>query len=176
LTSTINNASGSHSEGVELSLAGRPIQHLTLSANAAYTRAQFDKYLVLGATGAIVNRSGQLEPTTPPWTYFASAAYSIPVARYELELSANYRYVGATYVGGGTGPGDPILGLPSWTQLDVAAALQMNDWRVRLFADNLTDRYIILNKYVPFVSPADSIVDDIVAAPRRYGIEATYQY
>jgi iron complex outermembrane receptor protein len=176
ITSTINNASSSHSEGAELSLSARPTDALTLSGNVAYTRAQFDRYYALGATGTIVDRSGQLEPTTPAWTGFLAAAYTVPVRSNQLEFSANERYVSRTYVGGGTGPGDPILGLPGWSQLNVAAALKMKDWRIRLLVDNVTDHYIILNKYVPFMTPANALVRDIVAEPRRYGIEVTYQY
>jgi iron complex outermembrane receptor protein len=176
ITSTINNASSSHSQGAELSLSARPTEHLSLSGNVAYTHAQFDKYFDLGASGTIVDRSGQLEPTTPAWTGFLGAAYTIPLQRYELELSANDRYVGRTYVGGGTGPSDPILGLPEWSQLNVAAALKMDAWSVRLLVDNVTDRYIILNKYVPFMTPNNYLIRDIVAAPRRYGIQVSYQY
>lgn len=176
LTSAITTASSSHSQGAELSLNARPTERLSLSANAAYTDAQFDNYLVSPAPGELVNRSGQSEPNTPRWTYFVSGAYRVPVGRYALELSANYRYVGGVYLGGGTGPSDPIIPVSGWSQLNIAAALQMHDWTVRLFANNATDRYIILNKYIPFTTPLNTFVDDMVAPPLTYGIRLTYQY
>lgn len=175
LTSAITTASSSHVEGAELSLTGRPTKRLTLSANAAYTLAEFDDYLINPEPGVLVNRGGQQEPNTPLWTYFLSADYNVPVDGHALELSANYRYVDSISVGGGTGPSDPLLPVPSWSQLDVAGTLHFNDWQIRLFCDNVTNRYIILNKDVPFTTPLDAFVHDIVAPPRRFGIAVTYQ-
>jgi iron complex outermembrane receptor protein len=176
LTSAITSASSSHVEGWEFSVAARPTDRVTLSGNTAYTLAEFDNYLISPEAGVLINRSGQPEPNTPLWTYFLSAAYDIPLDSHTLELSANYRYVDSITVGNGTGPSDPILPIPSWSELDVAGILHLNDWQIRLFCDNLTNRYIILNKNPPFTTPLNAYVHDIVAPPRRFGISASYQF
>lgn len=175
LTSAITSASESHATGVEVSLAAQPIDGLTLNANIAYTQAEFDDYLISPEPGVILNRAGDTLPDVPEWTYFLSASYQIPIDRYTLELSANYRYVDAVEVGSGTGASDPLRAVDSWDRVDVSASLLMNAWTVRLFVDNLTDNYIVTTKNVPFTTPL-SLVRNIVEPPRRVGVSVAYKF
>jgi iron complex outermembrane receptor protein len=185
LTSTINNASSSHVDGAELTLSAQATKYLSFTGNVAYTHSVFDSYKILPTPGTIVDRSGSPFPNSPKLTYFLSGSYTIPLPftgfvplrDADFILTANYRHVDATYTGSGATSADPILPIPQWHRVDVSGTFQAEHWSLRLFADNVTNQYIVLTRWQPFfVEPAGPFLHDRVDAPRRYGAMISYKF
>lgn len=179
ITSAINNASSAEVKGFELSLTAMPIQNLTLTTNVGWTDTEFKDYKINPVGTTIVNRSGDDFPSTPELTLFASAEYVFPLGNNGLELSTylSYRYVDDTYVGSNAVSVDPIIGVPDWEQIDLKVSLQAEKWRLTLFADNITDEYIVLTRWNSFfIEPNQAFVKNRVAPPRRVGVSFTYDF
>jgi iron complex outermembrane receptor protein len=179
ITSAITNASSARVNGAELSLTALPVDQLTLSGSIGWTDTEFKDYVITPDGVNVVDRSGDDFPNTPEFTFFASAEYRWPIGSRDMELVAysSYRYVDDTYAGSNSVSVDPILPVPDWHQLDLQLSLQNDRWRATVFADNVTDEYIVLTRWNPFfIEPNLSYVKNRVAPPRRVGVSLTYRF
>ncbi|PEQ14083.1 hypothetical protein B2G71_00175 [Novosphingobium sp. PC22D] len=186
-TTTITNASSSHTKGFELTGQLRPTQRFSINGNVALVDSEFDNYSVLpgndrngdGVVNAddVYDRSGQAFPSTPKWTYTIGAQYNLPLADSDILFDANFRHVDSTYVGSASTSVDPIIPVPGWNRLDASVSWIKGNWTLKAFAQNLTDNYIVLSRFNSFnVQPLGGFVHNRVAAPRRVGASVTFKY
>lgn len=177
--STINNASSAESKGVEMSIVYRPFTSLTLSLDYGYTDTELTDFFIADFnTGEPFDASGLSFPNTPKHTGFISAEYTYPINNaFDLVSSVSYRYVDDIVVELPRTSADTGIPLDSWEQIDARIALYSDNWRISLFAENLTDEYIVLSAWDPFfIEPAGEYVKARVAAPRRVGLSVTYDF
>jgi iron complex outermembrane receptor protein len=102
----IGNAGGLLSEGVETSLAVKPIKSLTLTAFASYTKAYFTNFVENTTT----NYTDTRPPNSPAWAGTLAADYVTPVTP-DLSMSAHidYDYRGKLWT---------IIGQPAYSQVN----------------------------------------------------------
>jgi iron complex outermembrane receptor protein len=80
--STRGNAPSAHTQGFELETSAQPVANLSLAFNVTYLKTRYDDYAAPAyGTVPAYNYTGKVFSGQPKWQYFASAAYTIPVAR-----------------------------------------------------------------------------------------------
>jgi iron complex outermembrane receptor protein len=100
LASVVENAGESEIKGIELELTGRPSDALRLSANFAFTNAEFTDYFnddpqIPGRE--LEDLSGNSLPRSPDTTVNLSAVYSWDFAFGSLTASADYYWADEVY-------------------------------------------------------------------------------
>jgi outer membrane receptor protein involved in Fe transport len=128
---TINaNGGTAESKGFELAAGFHPLDGLSLSLNAAYTKAKLTEDILTGG------RNGDPLPFVPEWTVGASGDY-------EWVTSGG----STAYVGGNVGyvddrPSDvgaDARTAESYTTVGLRAGMIFDRWSVEVYAKNLTD-------------------------------------
>jgi iron complex outermembrane receptor protein len=92
---TRGNAPSAHTDGFELETSAEPTRNLALAFNVTYLQTRYDNYAApsLGTVPAY-NYTGKQFAMQPQWQYFASATWTVPVARVgtiNLGGSGNYQ-------------------------------------------------------------------------------------
>ena len=172
------------SKGVELTFQLRPIEGLTMMGNYAYN----DAHLTEGVPGLIKFRGGEVDaepgdrlPGSTKNSGALGATYTLPVGDTS-DIAVNWTM---TYTGniltrvGARGFGEK---LPSFVIHRASIAYSKDDWEVRLFADNLFDKYAVASVGNDlsrrFVN--DGVVSRYYArtviSPRRVGVEMTKKF
>ena len=134
------NGGSASSKGVEGSVTWAATHDLTLSANGAYVDATLDS-----ATGPLLGgKSGDRLPFSSPFTGSIDAAY-----KHEVRDNTNV-FAGATvqFVGRRRSDFNATFGqtsLPSYTTLDLRTGLEVHQYRLEIYAHNITDERGILN-------------------------------
>lgn len=137
LVTAIGNAGGLRSQGVEASIAARPVPSLSISASATYTDAYFSDYVY----NATTNYTNTRLPNAPDVSATAAVDYEHPVADgLRLRARADYAYrSGAWTVVGQPGYSYvPAFGLAN-TRLSILHA--RSGVELGIFARNLFDTY-----------------------------------
>ncbi len=140
-------------DGVELEIAARPLQRLTLSAGVGVTDARV--------------ADGTTPPITPPYTLDLAASYAQPVAPTLTWLSRmDYRRQGSYYLVIGNhynvGPKD---------YLNLRSSFEFGSWSAGLWVENLLNQRQIGELAVfPFYTEV------LLSLPRTYGAEFRYHF
>lgn len=137
----VQNASTATIRGLELELTAKPLPGLTLTANAGYLHARYDRYLVPDPVtpGRLVDLSGLKLRRAPAFNYTLGANWrtNIGGAR-EFSFDASYSYkddyeITANNVAAGHVRGFGLL--------DASATLSDDHWSISLWAKNLTNQH-----------------------------------
>lgn len=148
---TTQNANKMRTRGAGLELTYLPIRDLLLTANVAYTDAEFVSYpnsaCYIGqvencdwSTGvAITDASGLPLPNSPKWTYSLAANYEFPLtSRVNGFASVDWYHRSATNL---SQVGDPAQAIPAYGLLGASVGVEdpAGKWRVALSGKNLLD-------------------------------------
>ena len=120
------------SRGVELAAAWRPLDTLTLEANAAWTDAEFARFAETVA-GGVLARDGNVPPNVPTWVGNLFARWEFAPG---LAAALGARHVGARYANNAN-----LIRLESYTTLDAAVEYATAAWTLGLRGRNLTDEF-----------------------------------
>lgn len=131
------NGGGAKSEGLELSGTLRPAKGLTVSSWAAYTNAVLTEDFPVNAT--VTGHKGDRLPQSSKWSgHFAleqefplwgkATAYVGGAASYIGERRDVFVRTGARSV------------LPSFTKVDLRAGVDLDEWHVNLYVNNVADK------------------------------------
>lgn len=140
------NAGSAKSEGVELSLQGRPASGLTLSGWVDFTNAVLTSALPPGST--VVGSSGDRLPFDSRFSGSLSAEQDVPISSRTMLFFGGQ----VSYVGGRLGIFEYLpqrTNYPSYAETSLRAGVLVNGWRLALFANNVTDRRGALGGYLP---------------------------
>lgn len=139
--SLFTNAAAARIQGVELELAARPADALTLTASVGYLDAEYRKFesLVNGVPQDVSDRS---LINSPKWNASAAATFETPISAGligALHVDGSYRSDAANEI-----TDSPVLGQDDYVLLNAYVALMTADqrWEVRFGGRNLTDRDI----------------------------------
>jgi outer membrane receptor protein involved in Fe transport len=167
------NGGKAKSQGVELNVTAAPVKGLALTASLGYTDATLKQDLA----GGLIGTSGDRLPYSAKATASLDAEQSFPVFQgAQGFVGGALRYVGARPSNFASVPDVPRLNMPSYTLLDLRAGVLVADWRVSLFAQNVTNRLAILS-----ISPQDGvgysgINNATVERPRTVGMSVSRSY
>ena len=134
-TGVNGNAGDATSQGFEWSTTWIPLHGLTLMFSGAYTDASLTSQPPPAAAAQLHANDGDELPFVPKWSGALDAEYRWPLAN---DLNA---FVGGTwaYIGDRKSDfGDPDrLTLGSYDTVDLRAGVEVDRWRVELFAKNV---------------------------------------
>ncbi|MDQ6911337.1 MAG: TonB-dependent receptor [Verrucomicrobiota bacterium] len=189
------NGGEATSNGVELSLAFRPITGLRLGVNGSYTDATFDA--AVPALGAL---AGDRLPNIPQWQGSITADYYFPLWGAHSQPVATSGKDGKTMMVPGTaqtagwnghlGFGVRLVGdrrsasargqtfpLDSYGALDLNADISNDHWTVRLFVKNVTDEraYQNIDAFPTLLGTIDHL-QGVPIQPRTVGVEVDFKF
>lgn len=128
--SYVANAGTARSEGVEISLEARPIDGLKVSAWGAWVDAKMTSLTNF-------SKPGQRIPSVAPRTGNIAVDYERPIwAEATGFIGTSLKYVGAFP----KNFGDTVPPTPSYTQWDMHAGFELDDWQVNAFVNNIADK------------------------------------
>jgi outer membrane receptor protein involved in Fe transport len=133
-----DNGGAAVSRGFEASFAARPTEHLTLTANAAYT----DAYLTEDTDPVVGGHNGDPLPWIPKFAATVDAEYRWPVLNdadafvgatlaYQSERSADF---------GTLNPAGAMVKAPAYATLDARLGVDNGRFTVMAYARNLTNK------------------------------------
>ena len=161
----ISNVADATTKGVEIETILKPIDAVRVGANIGYLDAKYTDYLVTGAGGVTVDRSGEPLIYAPKWTVSLSADADIPLSSNRgwlsvLNLHAQYNYRSTFEMGYDL---DPVGHQDGYGTLDLSATLSGgvdSPLSVTAYVQNLFDKAFIA--YGENVSDImQTVVDDI---------------
>jgi len=175
-TQIIVNAGDATIEGVETDFTVIPVADLELTASWAYTKASFDRYVIV-STGQSV--PGQTYPYVPQNKLSLGARYTLPVSGDygAVSVGALLAYQSHQYLG--VSPSDPAatnIG-QSFTTLDLYL-----DWKnvlsspvdLSLFATNVTDQVARVGGYP--IYGIGGFTSFFYNEPQMYGAKIKYRF
>ena len=161
------------SHGVELESSYSPFDGLSVGYNAAYTHAEFTRVL----PGAQTILTGYQLPNVPRWSMSLTIGFAWSLTTdWQAHLGGGFRWIGQEWslvvqsrsLGGG-----PTYELPSYSVIDLNAAIAKGPLTLRAFVRNLTDIRASLQTVAetPSSPPYYKILQ-----PRTLGIGADYRF
>jgi len=166
------NVPKSRAWGVDLELTAIPMEGLQISAGINYidTEVRGD-FNTPDPLGDIFNINGEAFPMAPQWQFNGDIEYRFPVSgSLDAFVGVSPRYQSSTKSAFGT---NPLIGVDSYTLLDVRAGIETEDgiWRLEVYGRNVTDEY-----YWTQVTREIDAVTRLVGMPATYGIRFSYRH
>ena len=161
------NGGSATSKGVEGNVTWRAMPELTLSAAGAYIEAN----LTANTSPIVGGKDGDRLPFSSPFTGTLNGDWKHLV---QMGGGDTYVFAGATvqFVGRRRSDFNATFGqtsLPSYTDLDLRAGLEMHGYRVTVYAKNVTDERGILSFGAPGGAPAGAAQLGLMR-PRTVGL------
>ncbi len=164
-------------KGLELTSSYSPFEGLKFGYNAAYTQCA---YTEVNYTTPYQLTGYQLE-NVPKWDMSITAEYNwAPANSWHAHVGGDFRSVGqewAAYVQSRSLGGYPTAELPSYTVLDLNAAIARGPLSLKFFARNLTDKRAYLNSDVivnDYNTPVQ--IEHYILQPRTLGVGLDYVF
>ncbi|MFT7287866.1 MAG: iron complex outermembrane receptor protein [Halieaceae bacterium] len=178
LASIVSNAGEAEMKGVELELTARPSDALQLTANFAFTNAEFTDYFnddpqVPGRE--LLDLSGNDLPRSPDTTVYLSAAYSWDLAAGSVTASANYYWSDEVYFSPFNRKDEDYQGSYHRTGARLVFNSASDAWYVAAAASDIED-----NEVASQISLGDATLGGADTAqwqaPRTYTLTAGYRF
>jgi iron complex outermembrane receptor protein len=157
-------------QGVETEVSVRPINSLTLSANAEFGEAEFGDLFVTATT----NLNGGVPLDAPKRKYGLTAAYDFGVGLWAASLAGNYSHVSETLftnLADATNPNSPWI-RPAYGVANASLGLVSPNekYRATFFVKNLFDEHYVgsLRRISGSVGGAGAVAQSIPRDFDRY--------
>ncbi len=171
------NVGDATAQGLELTSSYSPFQGLKFGYNAAYTQCAFTH---VSPDGQYQLTGFQLE-NVPKWDMSITVNYDWTLPNlWHAHAGGDFRSVGqewAGYVQSRSLGGYPTKELPSYTVLDLNAAIARGPLSLKFFARNLTDKRAYLNSNVivnDYNTPVQ--IEHYILQPRTLGVGFNYVF
>jgi len=183
--STTTNAAGAEIDGVEIELAARPTEPLTITAAMGYLDARYGRYDAVDEAANVAPADGNMMIGAPKWSFTLAGDYKVEWGdRGAVTLHADLGYKSRYYF---TALEDPLASQPAQTIVNALVRFESADgrWGVEAFGRNLTEeevysRIIFFTRLGPPFGPpltsADKSPVGQIGLPRTFGVKLTYQY
>ncbi len=197
----ITNLGEATAKGGDLQIEWAAIDSLTADLTAGYTDARYTKYsafstavpdangnlpapIAVSGDGILGSISGDSNPANPPFTISVGLEYRFNIAghsgfaRVDYEYAAHDKWLPPTQ-DPNTAQYDPAnFTLPSTSFLSLRAGMNVGDFSIEPFIDNLTDTHVPIN-YNWSIDPGtgDSrLLREFTFRPRTFGVTFTYKH
>jgi iron complex outermembrane receptor protein len=167
----LDNAPKAHTAGIDAELIAKPFQGLTLTTDFGLLDARIDRFSS-DRTSVQTDYTGNNLPLAPKFTFSGIFDYRHPLGAgtVDFQFSANYRSV----------QHDDLANSPFTTQqpywienLRVAYAFDHDRMEVAAFIHNLSNQQTI---YAYDLSNPFGIIEQVIGAPRSFGVSLDYRY
>lgn len=192
----VGNAGDREVSGFEMDTSWRPFEYLIFRGSAAYMDAEFTDYpagtcntypsLPPGTLPGTCNYTGLTPSQSPPWSWSLAAEWNSPLAGtgFEFFARASIQHADGRML-------EPLLDPRSWQPatdiVDADIGISAGRWRLRAFGRNLTDEVhylqttlLPLNAVISGGGATNTVQANgmvgWLAAPRTYGVEASYRF
>jgi iron complex outermembrane receptor protein len=175
LVNILSNAKKAHMEGLDLSVIGKPMDNLTLSAQLGLLQSKIDSNEQIGvdALGNPTFDHGKQTPISPHVTLSTLADYRVPLEEgaLDFQLSANYKSFQFFDLSN-----DPYTTQrPYWIEnARIGYSFDDDQWEVAAFIRNLSGQHYLVDAFdltAPF-----GLIQGIMGAPRTYGAELNFNF
>ncbi len=168
----LDNAQKSTIKGIDVEAIAKPIDNLTVRLSAEWLQAKLDKY-VSSRGPAAQNYSGNTLPNAPQFSLTGIGEYTVPLGGGDsIDFVGSASYRSKVFFDPAN---DPLIVQDGYWVLDAHAAYVLDDgkWEFAVFGHNLGDE-----KYLnmAFDLASFGLLQQIVAPPRTFGIEASLRY
>jgi outer membrane receptor protein involved in Fe transport len=167
--SYIGNGGRAKSEGVEFSLDARPVKGLSINGWVAYNNARLAEDLPLGSS--VQGEAGDRLPGSSKWSAHGAVDYRFGLSGdLSASFGASVSYVGqrvGNFVGS---PSQARRDLPGYIRLDLRAGLEIDDWRLDAFLNNVSDKRGVLGDQSGIVGSV------LYIQPRSIGLNLTRNF
>ena len=180
-----SNIGKARSKGFDLSMQAHPINNLTLTAAAGYTKAEYTQTVVggppsvNGAQTYIVNKGDSLGAY--PWVIAAGIAYRFDVLGHRSNARLDYSYKSAApdntpqFDSTSVSFNPRAWQAPATRLVDGRAGMQFGGTEVSLFVRNLFNSHVDLSRVS--LAPVHNYIDEfILLTPRTVGVTVDYRY
>jgi hypothetical protein len=179
------------SQGVELELAARPFEHLTINGGVVYNDAHYDATVDFNAPGVAdpfgrnVVTSGTPFAFAPEWTVTGGAMYDVPIfegnvhARFYVDGRWNNGYRTQTLSRDPTGGTDNDAFAIFNGRISIGP--ENERWSVEFWGRNLSDETYFVGAFVPPLqdsssNPSFATYVAYPNEPRTYGVTLRARY
>ena len=188
------NAGNAHQYGGELETTILPWQGMELTGNVAYLHSKYVAGSFLAPTGVpatpFYDRSGELVPESPKWTWSIGATQTVDVPGGKISLHADYSYISTfAFYANSYNPTNPALTPATIARLNdlglVKGHSNMNaritynlahpDIELAVWGQNLTQVKYYDSPFTGLYQLV-GIATSSINAPRTYGVTATYKF
>jgi outer membrane receptor protein involved in Fe transport len=190
LASSIDNAAGARSEGVEVGVSWRLSDYLTFGADVAYLDAVYTDYpngectkisryvpadpanpagpSVCAANGGVQDMSGKRRSWAPEWSGSVRFDAAVPVGNGELQVTPSLDFSSWFYM---TATADDLLRQKGYAKANLRIAYGPSDgpWQVALIGRNLTNE--VTTSYRLGVPGGDGSTSNLVDRGRSIGVQ-----
>lgn len=201
LTQFVQNAGKVRSHGIELETTAQPWEgmELNFAGSRLWSKYKAGSFTgVSGVTGMTIDRSGEVVPQAPKWTYNVAATQRIPYSGGEVVASMNYAYQGSramcndtpdlTYGTSATNPADTAAkraadyaiyneqcNLKGYGLLNGRIALELNNGlELSIWGKNLLETHYYVSQFNGYLSLGQSI--KFQGAPQSFGATIGYKF
>ncbi len=179
-SSYTTNAGKAVSQGVELSGSYTPTANWRLTAAYSYDDAKLTQDIPGYEEGyTAYGKDGDRTPYTAKNTGNVSVTrYFYPSDNYDLYVTAKAAYTGDRYMEFTQSEDLPRIHLPSYTTVNLNMGIEGMDWKVNVYANNLTneDGIINANRRSATTTGTDVTYGATIIQPRTFGVNFTLDY
>ncbi|MDG9925057.1 MULTISPECIES: TonB-dependent receptor [unclassified Pseudomonas] len=136
------NAGKSHVDGFEIELGYQPLEGLDTFASLGMAKTEFDEFYFV-QNGVPLDLAGEAFPQAPEWTAALGADYQHHSGWF---VGGDLKYTGST-TSRSLLEGAEKDGLPVYTLLNLRTGYAGDQWRLTLWANNVTDEEYYLYRY-----------------------------
>ncbi|QTH20934.1 TonB-dependent receptor [Rhizorhabdus wittichii] len=171
------NAAAARVKGAEVELRARPVEGVTLNADATYLDATFRKYSTKHPARpelGLLDLSGNRLANAPKWSLNAGAEFDLPIGvPGRLSARGDVAWTGKVYF---TEFNENLLSQDAVATVDASLQYESEDghWRASLFGKNLTNRKIVANKFIAAQTTGFALNGGF-KPPRTYGLRVGYR-
>ena len=165
----VANAGDARVKGFEASIDTRPIEHLTLTLSGSYQDAVLttDQPVIPG--NKFTGREGDTVPNVPKFQGSFGVDYTAPLSSsLSGTVAADVSHRGDTHNQVRT-DNPANVNLPSYTLVNLRAAITASGWTTTVFVRNLTDE----RAQIDAINSSQDPLALITVRPRTYGVSVT---
>jgi iron complex outermembrane receptor protein len=166
------NGGKAFSKGFEASWRYHPAGGLTLWSNVSWTNAQLAKD---NPVGSVYGLKGDPLPYVPKWNASLGADYTFPMGSWSGFFGGNFSYVGRRAAEFNQ-IAAPRFYLPSYSNVDLYAGVNLGDWTLKVYAKNLINKHGITSVWPETLNPIGSPYNASVQTPRTIGMSASVDF
>jgi len=168
----LDNAPKAHTQGIDLSVIGKPTGNLTITENLGLLQTRLDQYTVTRDPSS-PNYSGNRLPLSPQVSSSTIVDYTQPVPKGDLDVQLSFNYKSKQFFDTSN---DPLTTQSAyWIEnARVSYSFKEAHWEVAAYVHNLSGEKYLIDAF-DLTSPF-GLIEDVVGRPREFGVELNYRY
>jgi iron complex outermembrane receptor protein len=168
----LDNAPKAHTQGIDLSIIGKPFGNLTITENLGLLQTRLDQYTVT-RDPSTPDFSGNRLPLSPTVSSSTILDYSQPAPGGDVDVQLSFNYKSKQFFDTSN---DPLTTQAGYWIENARVAYSFKDahWEVAAYVHNLSGEKYLIDAFD--LSSPFGLIEDVVGRPRELGVELNYRY